>query len=143
MADEQPLRRIGAFIAGDFRYPLPNPNEHPLVGTFAPDLALRTDRGAGSVAGLMRTARPMLLDLAGRADLRDVARDWQGRVDVHTAATDDRPADALLIRPDAYIAWAATVGDPTDTAAPALREALARGFGEPPNVTGLISDPPS
>ena len=42
-----------------------------------------------------------------------------------------RPADALLIRPDAHIAWAATVDEPTDTAAPALREALSRWFGTP------------
>src|SRR5436309_2922821 len=31
--DEQPLRRIGALIAGsDIRYPLPNPNQHALTG---------------------------------------------------------------------------------------------------------------
>ena len=46
-------------------------------------------------------------------------------------STDDRPADALLIRPDAYIAWAATIDEPTDTAAVALREALSYWFGEP------------
>ena len=34
-----------------------------------------------------------------------------------TAETDHRPADALLIRPDAHIAWAATIDEPTDTAA--------------------------
>ena len=73
----------------------------------------------------------MLLDLADRSDLREAARDWRHRVDIHTATTDDRPADALLIRPDAYIAWAATIDEPTDTAALALREALSYWFGEP------------
>ena len=132
VADEQPARRIGAFIAGtDVRYPIPNPNHHALTGTFAPNLILHTDSGTTSVADLVHTARPVLLDLADRADLREAARDWQHRIDVHTARTGDRPADALLIRPDAYIAWAATAGEPTDTAAPALREALSYWFGEP------------
>jgi hypothetical protein len=132
MADEQPHRRIGALIAGtDIRYPVPNPNDHPLTGTFAPDLALRTNRGATSLGELLHSARPVLLDLADRADLREIARDWRDRVDVHTAETDGRPADALLIRPDAHIAWAATIDEPLDTAALELRAALSDWFGSP------------
>ncbi len=132
LVDEQPLRRIGALMAGsDIRYPLPGHDHHALIGTFAPDLALRTDRGATSLAELMHTARPVFLDLADRADLRETARNWQPRVDVHTADADHRPADALLIRPDAHIAWAATIDEPTDTAAIALREALSGWFGTP------------
>ncbi|MDX6494040.1 MAG: hypothetical protein QOE17_26, partial [Gaiellales bacterium] len=72
-----------------------------------------------------------LLDLADRSELREAARDWQHRIDVHTARIDDRPADALLIRPDAHIAWAATTDEPTDTAALTLRHALSHWFGEP------------
>jgi hypothetical protein len=79
----------------------------------------------------MHTARPILLDPADRTDLREIARDWVDRIDVHTAVIDHRPADALLIRPDAHIAWAATVDEPSDTAAPALREALSGWFGTP------------
>ena len=135
-ADEQPLRRLGALIAGrDIRYPVPGPGQHPLTGTFAPDLTLRTGPGATSVAELMHPARPVLLDLADRPDLRETARDWRHRVDIHTAETDHRPADALLIRPDAHIAWAATTGEPAGTAAPALREALCRWFGGPLKTT--------
>jgi hypothetical protein len=52
-------------------------------------------------------------------------------VDVHTAKTDDRPADALLIRPDAHIAWAATTDEPAGTAAPSLEKALTGWFGTP------------
>jgi hypothetical protein len=96
-----------------------------LIGTFAPDLALHADRGATSVAELLHTSRPVFLDLADRADLREAARDWEHRIDIHTAETDHRPADALLIRPDAHIAWAVTVDEPTETAVPALREALS------------------
>lgn len=131
-ADEQPLRRLGALIAGtDIRYPLPNPNQHALTGTFAPNLTLHTGECTTSVADLMHTARPVLLDLADRPDLRRAAQGWQHRIDIHTAHADHRPADALLIRPDAHIAWAATVGEPAGTAVPALREALSRWFGTP------------
>jgi hypothetical protein len=141
MAYEQPLRHLGELIAGtDIRYPLPNPNHHALTGTFAPDLTLRTEQGTTSVAELMHTARPALLDLADRPDLRETARDWQDRVDIRTAETDHRPADALLIRPDAYVAWAAAVGEPAGTAVPALREALSCWFGPPMKMTVPIID---
>ena len=144
LADEQPLRRIGALIAGtDIRYPMPGPGQHALAGTFAPDLTLHTDQGTTSVAELMHPARPVLLDLAGRPDLRETARDWQHRIDIHTAQTVPRPADALLIRPDAHIAWAATTGEPAATAAPALREALSYWFGTPLKTTVPITDRPS
>ena len=79
----------------------------------------------------MHAARPVLLDLAGRPDLREAARDWQPRIDICTAQADHRPADALLIRPDAHIAWAAATGEPAGTAVPALRGALTRWFGIP------------
>jgi hypothetical protein len=132
LSDEQPLRRLGSMIAAtDIRYPLPNPSRHPLTGAFAPDLTLRTGHGTTSVAELMRTARPVLLDLAGRHDLREVAHDWRHRIDIRTATTDDRPADALLIRPDAYIAWAATADGPAGAAGSELRDALVTWFGVP------------
>ncbi|MEV4116130.1 FAD-dependent monooxygenase [Nonomuraea sp. NPDC049695] len=132
LADEQPLRRMGALVAGtDIRYPMPGSGHHPLAGTFTPDLTLHTDQGKTSVAELMHTARPILLNLTDRPDLRETARGWQSRVEIHTAKTDHRPADALLIRPDAHIAWAASLDEPADTAAPALREALTGWFGTP------------
>jgi hypothetical protein len=144
LVDEQPLRRIGALIAGsDIRYPLPGHDHHALIGTFAPDLALHTDRGATSVAELMHTARPVLLDLADRPDLREAARDWEHRIEIHTAETDHRPADALLIRPDAHVAWAAIIDEPTDTAELTLREALSGWFGTPLKTTVPIIDRPS
>ncbi|MFE5289849.1 FAD-dependent monooxygenase [Nocardia sp. NPDC056611] len=130
LTDEPALRRVGALIAGtELRYPLPNPNQHPLTGTVAPDLPLRTDEGDTRVAELLHTARPVLLVLADRPDLRAIAEEWSGRVDLRVATTDDRPADALLIRPDAHIAWAATVDEPVDPAESALRDALTTWFG--------------
>jgi 2-polyprenyl-6-methoxyphenol hydroxylase-like FAD-dependent oxidoreductase len=69
--------------------------------------------------------------LADRPDLRETAQDWEHRIEIHTAKTGHRPADALLIRPDAHIAWAAATGEPAGTAVPALREALSDWFGTP------------
>lgn len=130
MADEQPARRMGALIAGtDIRYPLPNPNQHPLTGTFVPNLNLQTEQHATTVSDLMHTARPIFLDLADRLDLRQAARDWRPRIDIHTARADHRPADAVLIRPDSHVAWAATIDEPTEVAVPALRDALSGWFG--------------
>jgi 2-polyprenyl-6-methoxyphenol hydroxylase-like FAD-dependent oxidoreductase len=137
LVDEQPVRRLGALMAGsDLRYPFPGHDRNPLIGTFAPDTT--------SVPALLHTARPVFLDLADRADVREAARDWEPRIDIHsTARTDGRPADALLIRPDAYIAWAATVDEPTDAATLALREALGGWFGAPLEASVPVIDRPS
>ncbi|MEV6324789.1 FAD-dependent monooxygenase [Nocardia sp. NPDC051787] len=133
--DEPALRRMGALVGhSDIRYPMPGTDHHVLVGTFAPDLALHTDEGTTSVAELMHTARPVLLDLADRPEFREIAREWGNRIDIRTAKTGERPADALLIRPDAHITWAATIDEAAETAAATLREALSYWFGEPPNA---------
>jgi hypothetical protein len=62
-----------------------------------PDLTLHTDQGTASVAELMRTARPILLDLADRPDLLEAARQRQDRIEIHTAKkrspSSRRPAD--------------------------------------------------
>jgi 2-polyprenyl-6-methoxyphenol hydroxylase-like FAD-dependent oxidoreductase len=131
LVDEEALRRVGGLMAGDVRYPLPGHERHALVGTFAPDLALRTDAGVTSVAELMRAARPVFVDVADRSDLREIAGEWRHRIDIHAARADHRPADALLIRPDAHVAWAAVADEPSGTAVPALREALSGWFGSP------------
>jgi 2-polyprenyl-6-methoxyphenol hydroxylase-like FAD-dependent oxidoreductase len=131
LADEQPLRHLGGLMAGsEVRYPFPGHDHQALIGAFAPDLALQTDRGATSVAELMHSSRPVFLDLADRADLREAALAWRHRVDGHTAETDHRPADALLIRPDAHIVWTAILDEPAGAAVPALRAALTNWFGE-------------
>jgi len=131
-AYDQPLRHLGELIAGtDIRYWGSDPTEHALSGTFVPDLTLYSGQGTTSVAALMHAARPLLLDLADRSDVREVAQRWQHHVDIHTFKTDDRPADAMLIRPDGHIAWAATIDELALTAARSLREALLRWFGSP------------
>jgi hypothetical protein len=129
-ADEQPLRRLGALMAGtDVGSPMSE--AHPLVGTFATDRALHVDHKDPRLAGVLRKGRPVLLDLADHTDLRELAGQWDDRVDVVSATMSERPADALLILPDARIAWAATVDEPGETALPALREAMTTWFGAP------------
>lgn len=130
--DEQPLRRLGNLMAAkDIRYPMPGDDVHPLAGSFVPDLALVSDDGPGRVAGLLRDARPVLLDLADRPELRGVAGEWGDRVAVVRATTEKPPAEAILIRPDAHVAWAADTGGDPAANVDALRASLTHWFGEP------------
>jgi hypothetical protein len=129
-ADEQPLRRLGALMAGtDVGSPVSD--AHPLVGSLLTDRALHVEHQDPRFAGLLRDGRPVLLDLADHADLRTVAGRWDGRVDVVSALTDERPADALLVLPDARVAWAAPVDVRSETASRGLREALTTWLGDP------------
>jgi 2-polyprenyl-6-methoxyphenol hydroxylase-like FAD-dependent oxidoreductase len=121
LADVENIRRIVELMSGaEIRY---GADPYPLVGRWMPDLPLRGP--VSRVAELFRTARPVLLDLAGGADLRAVADPWTDRVDVVRASSDTPPADAVLIRPDGYVAWA---GGADATAA--LEHALTRWFGD-------------
>jgi hypothetical protein len=79
----------------------------------------------------MHNARPVFLELADRSELRAIAREWSGVVEIHSGKAEDQPADALLIRPDGHLAWAAAIGEPADTAADTLRAALRHWFGSP------------
>ncbi|TDQ01468.1 FAD-dependent monooxygenase [Labedaea rhizosphaerae] len=116
LQDEPAIQRIADLMAGaDIRYPAPG-CDHPLAGRWMPDLPLREH---GRVAELMRSGRPVLLDFTGT--LAETAQPWRDRVDVYTDHTDTAPADAVLIRPDGYVAWAGSDG---------LVEALTTWFGD-------------
>lgn len=129
-ADEQPLRRLGALMAGtDVGSAVSE--AHPLVGAFATEGALHVDRDDPRLAGVLRKGRPVLLDLADQADLRELAGQWGDHVDVVSVTIDEPPARALLILPDTRIAWSAAAVQPGGTALPALREALTTWLGAP------------
>jgi 2-polyprenyl-6-methoxyphenol hydroxylase-like FAD-dependent oxidoreductase len=118
LRDKGTVSRIANLMAGsDVDY---GGDSHPMTGRWMPDLALSNGSRVGE---LLRTARPVLLDLADRPDLTKVAADWAIRVDIISAPVTDRPADAMLIRPDGYVAWA---GDAPD----GLRRALTTWFGQ-------------
>ncbi|WP_216902972.1 FAD-dependent monooxygenase [Nocardia alni] len=116
---------IANLLAGtDVRYDTGDP--HPLSGHLIPEFTVHTADGSHRIAELLRTARPILLDLTGATAVH--AEKWSDRVDIVTATAHDTPAAALLIRPDGYIAWA-TDGSGTEPEADSLRRALTRWFG--------------
>ncbi len=116
-------RHMAALLAGsDVGYDVGD--DHPLSGHLVPDLTLDDGR---RVAELLHDARPVLLDLDG--NFADLAPGWADRVDTVSASITDRPAAAMLIRPDGYVAWAADTFD--EAAAAGLRAALQRWFGAP------------
>ena len=133
--------RLAEEISGvGVRYPMPNAGvggePHPLAGRFARDLGLKTDRGDSRLCALLRPGRGVLLVLAGRDDLRALGRGWLDRVDlVTTRSTGSAPAEALLIRPDGYVAWAA--GEDPDRDRAGLCHALAAWFGSAAPVDPL------
>jgi hypothetical protein len=71
----------------------------------------------------MQNGSAVLVDFAGRPALTALA---EGRVPVLLATTSERPADALLVRPDGWVAWAAGVGEDDASARAGLAQALAR-----------------
>jgi len=131
LSTDEPRRRYAAKMSGlDLRYPLGD--GHPLIGRRMPDLDLVTSEGARRTYALLHAARPLLVELAGTGAARE-ASPWSARLTACTAryegpwqlpAVGEVPApSAALIRPDGYVAWAATSG------VLGLREALARWLG--------------
>jgi 2-polyprenyl-6-methoxyphenol hydroxylase-like FAD-dependent oxidoreductase len=126
---DEPRRHIAAMVSGlDVHYDLGE--GHSLLGRRMPDLDLRTADGDTRVFALLHEARPVLLNLDGGTS-PDISR-WSSRVRVIDATCTgawelpvlgevDAP-DAVLVRPDGYVAWAGVLGDP------ALPEAIARWF---------------
>ncbi|MFC7896657.1 FAD-dependent monooxygenase [Streptomyces sp. NPDC057381] len=81
-------------------------------GRFLQNAALSTGAGRTDVIELLRAGRPLLL-VFGEEGSRCArgAREWAGVLrTVHAEPTPGIPCDALLVRPDGYVAWAATPG---------------------------------
>ncbi|MCO1577385.1 FAD-dependent monooxygenase [Crossiella sp. SN42] len=92
---------------------------HPLVGRFAPRLE-QTDADP-----LLAEGGGVLLDLLGCKEIRDIGAGHADRVRVVGAACPSQPElAAVLLRPDGYVAWAASDAELTG-----LPEALADWFG--------------
>lgn len=127
-ADEQPLLRLGALLAGT-DVGAPASPARPLVGSLLTSRALGVGHDDPRFAGVLGSGGPVLLDLGGRPDLREVAALWNGRLDVVAVPLDERPADALLVGPDTTVGWAAQVGE---RGADTLRDALHAWLGVPP-----------
>ena len=101
----------------------------PWQGRVLPDLPLTVGGRQTSVAGLLHAGRPVLL-VFGSADTAcaRAAAGWAHVVDVvHAASREPLPWEALLLRPDGYVAWTAS---PSDAGAESLRSALRTWFGD-------------
>jgi 2-polyprenyl-6-methoxyphenol hydroxylase-like FAD-dependent oxidoreductase len=129
---DDPRKRFAAMMSGlDIHYDLGA--GHPLLGRRMPDLDLVTANGPLRVFTLLHDARAVLLNL-GEPWGFDITP-WARRVlaiDAKYAGAWELPVlgqisapEAVLIRPDGYIAW---VGDGTDTG---LSHALTTWFGTP------------
>ncbi|MFH9010785.1 FAD-dependent monooxygenase [Streptomyces sp. NPDC017943] len=95
----------------------------PWEGRFLHNVGLTTRQGRTDVIDLLIAGRPLLLLLGAAGDTyAGQARGWAGMLRVvHAEPAPGLPCEALLVRPDGYIAWAAGGG--------ALRSALTAYFG--------------
>ncbi|MFI2200877.1 FAD-dependent monooxygenase [Streptomyces sp. NPDC020192] len=121
--EEVNRRLTGLVSALDVRYPIAG--AHPLTGARMPDADLKTSDGDTRVSRLLHSGRGVLLDLTEDPALRTAAAGWADRVDLVPARHADARldgVDAVLVRPDGYVAWAA----PTDVELP---HALTTWFG--------------
>jgi bifunctional hydroxylase/dehydrase len=133
VAYEEVQRHLAGMVTGlDIRYDV-GPGDHPLLGRRLPDVELAGDPGrAGTTSAfaLLHAGRGVVLDLTGEDTVHAAASPWTDRVDVFTAAS--RPADglegidAVLVRPDGYVAWIGSGG----SGAAGLPDALTRWFGQ-------------
>ncbi|GLZ40458.1 FAD-dependent monooxygenase [Actinokineospora sp. NBRC 105648] len=118
------VRSLATLVAGaDVRYPVAD-GAHPLAGWLAPDLDLCTPDGVVRLAELVRTARPLLIDLTEDGEL---SVDGSDGVDVVHAKA-DTDVTALLLRPDSYVVWASNDAHPDRDE---LRAAVEEWFGVP------------
>ncbi|MFD7627253.1 FAD-dependent monooxygenase [Streptomyces sp. NPDC059851] len=114
LAADRESGRLSAMISAQDTV-LPDHTGHPCpaAGTFLPNAALRTGTGETDVIKLLQEGRPLLL-LFGEEGSRhgDEAREWAGTLKVVRAlAVPEVPYEAVVVRPDGYIAWAAGCGD--------------------------------
>ncbi|MFI6341277.1 FAD-dependent monooxygenase [Streptomyces sp. NPDC050535] len=117
--------------AQDTVVPPRRPESSPWEGRFLENVALTTAEGPTDVIGLLSKGLPLLLLFGERADdFEEEARAWAGLLRVVRAEpVPGLPCEALLVRPDGYVGWAAGGGD--------LTPALQAYFGEGGGVAAL------
>jgi hypothetical protein len=103
-------------------------SSHPLVGRSAPDFELLDGRRLGE---LLRNGKGLLLDFDADASLRSLASHWSGRITYVASEVNDRlGVNAVLVRPDGFVAWVGAERFDQDE----VFQAASRWFGEPDGV---------
>lgn len=132
LAMDEPRKQYAAMMSGlDVRYDFGE--GHPLLGRRMPDLDLITSSGPLRVFALLHRARPVLLNFGepGGVDITHwtdrvqlVNAQYAGKWELPVLGVVTAP-NAVLIRPDGYVAWA---GEGSDAG---LADALTTWFGSP------------
>lgn len=135
LAQEVVLRTIVEELSDvDIRYDMHTAaDDHPLLGKWAPNLTLHSNHRTNTVAELMKGGKGVFIDLDEKSPLSEVALTWGDRVDVTSARCYERPAhlEAMLVRPDGYVAWVRKSEEDNRDAEKTLRVALETWFGLP------------
>ncbi|MBM9506418.1 FAD-dependent oxidoreductase [Actinacidiphila acididurans] len=132
LAQQPIVQHLADLTAGtDVRYDMGIPEPHPAVGRFAPELTLETAEGRTRLAELVRSARPLLLDLTDDASAAEALATHRDDLTVVTARPSASGPTALLLRPDSYVAWASSSRTLNPAEQNALRAAAGRWFGPP------------
>ncbi len=108
-----------------------NGDRHSLLGKWAPNVILHTHRSATQLADLMSSNKGLLVDLTEGSVLPDIAAKWGNRFQLVSARCYERPPnlEAMLVRPDGYIAWILRPGAEGNEAKKTLCGALQEWFG--------------
>ncbi|WP_158894833.1 FAD-dependent monooxygenase [Amycolatopsis anabasis] len=118
---------VGMVSGLDIRYPIDAP-PHPMLGARWIDVELEVDGDRRWSSELLRTGRGVLFSVDSRHLV--TAKPWADRVDaISVPELPGVDADAVLIRPDGYVAWA---GD-----GEGLEASLRTWFGGMNNVDGF------
>ncbi|NEA01366.1 FAD-dependent oxidoreductase [Streptomyces sp. SID10116] len=138
---EQAAGQLAGIVSGlGIGYDL-GPGEHPLLGRRMPPQRelTRPDGTRTRVAELLHAARGVLIATDGAdgtgSKAAQLAQDWADRIDIVTGTWATDPTDptvpavpapeAVLVRPDGYVAWTAPGSDRD------LTDALGHWFGTP------------
>ncbi|MFC6703618.1 hypothetical protein ACFQE4_31190 [Streptomyces thermocoprophilus] len=129
VAADRMSRHLSNLISGqDVVLPRRTRQSSPWEGRFLQNVSLRTAKGRRDVIGLLRAGRPLLL-LFGEADGSHLAQAQHWSQVVGTVRAEPTPqitCEALLLRPDGYVAWASGPGGDR------LQDALELYFGACP-----------
>ena len=100
-------------------------SSHPLVGQSVPDFKLTDGTRAGE---LLRDGKGLLLDFLSSGSLQALAYRWGERITyVARDATDRVGLNAVLVRPDGFVAWVGEDWSSEEEAA----QIMSRWFREP------------